>query len=295
MPNSSVSRALTCVAAAVACLLAATSSALDVSKPDEAYKAMLRIVGDLDGKPVFKDWDVTIFAVLPGAKPKPILRMQGYNAGRLINKPDGSYEWVTREVAYYQDLKTGEIIERWENPFNGKTVCVVQVANDPVSNLFPAPSRDRANPFAAFKIDGDVASLRWDIPLEYPNALQPGEHPEESTGPTYLASEHFVFFADTADVASDTLNSTPTHYSWFRTGPWLPWMKMGQAPGYLIYSGQGRKQPSFDALPEQVRAYTLKHFPAFATPPDGFYQPNETSWTYYAKLKKSGKLPSDCK
>ncbi len=125
--------------------------------------------------------------------------------------------------------------------------------------------------------------------------MQPGEHPEESTGPTYLASEHFIFFADTADIASDTLNSTPTHYSWFRTGPWLPWMKMGQAPGYLIYSGQGRKQPSFDALPAQVRAYTLKHFPAFATPPDGFYQPNETSWTYYTKLKKAGKLPTDCK
>jgi len=112
MSKPSLTRALACATTAAACLLAATAGALDVSKPDEAYKAMLRIVGDLDGKPVFKDWDVTIFAVLPGAKPKPILRMQGYNAGRLITKPDGSYEWVTREVSYYQDLKTGEIIER---------------------------------------------------------------------------------------------------------------------------------------------------------------------------------------
>ena len=67
MSNASVNRVSSCIAATVACLFAATSSALDVSKPDEAYKAMLRIVGDLDGKPVFKDWDVTILAVLPGA------------------------------------------------------------------------------------------------------------------------------------------------------------------------------------------------------------------------------------
>lgn len=120
------------------------------------------------------------------------------------------------------------------------------------------------------------------------------DNPEESTGPTYLASEHFIFFANTADLTSDTQRSTSTHYSWFRTGPWLPWMKMGQAPGYLIYSGQGRKYDSFDQLPTKVKEYTLKNFPTYVTAPDSFYQPNETSWTYYAKLKKAGKLPNHC-
>lgn len=295
MKNPRTARTLARLVAAASLLAGATAFALDLSKPEDAHLAMLRILGDLDGKPVFKDWDVTILAVLPNEKPKPILRMQGYNAGRLISKPDGGHEWVTREVSYYQDLASGEIIERWTNPLNGKTVCVVQVANDPVSNVFPPASKDRANPFAAFTLAGDVATLRWDIPLAYPNALQPAEHPEESTGPTYLASEHFTFFANTADVLSDSQRSTPTHYSWFRTGPWLPWMKMGQAPGYLIYSGHGRKYGSFDELPARVREYTLKHFPAFATAPESFYQPNETSWTYYAKLKKAGKLPTDCK
>ena len=40
MSNPSVSRALSCLAATAACLFAATSSALDVSKPDEAYKIL---------------------------------------------------------------------------------------------------------------------------------------------------------------------------------------------------------------------------------------------------------------
>ena len=105
MPLQQFTKSL-CAAAAtavVASALFATNAAagtLDLSKPADAHQAMLRLVGDLDGKPVFKDWDVTIFAVLPGAKPRPILRMQGFNAGRLIAKPDGSHDWVTREARH---------------------------------------------------------------------------------------------------------------------------------------------------------------------------------------------------
>jgi hypothetical protein len=265
---------------------------LDLTKPTDAQQAMVRVFGDIDGKPVFKDWDVTIFAVLPGQKPRPILRMQGFNAGRVVAKADGSYEMITREVSYYQDLQTGEIIESWSNPMNGKQVCVMHVANDPVNNKFPAPQK---GPAPTFTVAGDISSLRLDIPLAYPNALPPAEYPEESTGATYLASEHFIYFANTADLTSDTLRSTPTHYSWFRTGPWLPWMKMGTAPGYLIYSGQGRKYATFEELPERVKAYTREHYPSYVTAPDSYVQPNETSWTHYAKLKKAGKLPTDCK
>ncbi|MBK6321793.1 MAG: DUF1838 family protein [Burkholderiales bacterium] len=277
---------------ALTLLSPAAAATLDLSKPADGHQAMLRLIGDIDGKPVFKDWDVTILALLPGSKPMPILRMQGYNVGRLIAKPAGSHDWVTREVSYYQDLKSGEIIESWVNPMTKQRQCIVQVANDPVSNHMVPPGANGRAP--GFNLSGETGSLRMDIPLSYPNTLQPAENPEESSGPSYLASEHFIFFAKRADLISDTQSSTLAHHAWFRTGPWLPWMKMGQTPGYLIYSGQGNKYASFNELPATVKAYTLKHFPSFVTAPDSFYQPNETSWTYYAKLKKAGKLPEKC-
>lgn len=291
MPNKTIIRHLRMALSSLLVGALLPAAALDLSKPRDAYQATLRIIGDLDGKPVFKDWNVTLFAVLPGQRAKPILRAQGFNAGRLIAKPDGSHEWVTREVSYYEDLKTGEIIESWVNPFNGKTVCVVQVANNPVSSRFTPPAEGSPSPF---NVTGEITSLRWDIPLAYPNTLTPAEHPQESSGATYFASEHFVFFANTADLIADAPASTPTHYSWFRTGPWLPWMKMGQTPGYLLYSGQGRKYQQFDQLPANVKDYTLKNYAAYVTAPESFYQPNETSWTYYARLKKTGKLPKLC-
>lgn len=269
---------------------AGAAPALDLSKPEDSYQAMLRVVGDLSGKPVFKDWDATIFAQLPGEKARPILRTIGFNAGRLIKQADGSYHWVTREVSFYVDLKTGQIIDSWANPFNGKTVKVVQVANDPVSNKFPLVEPGKPNPFAAFskfEVRGDVAWMRWDVPLKYPNELKPADYPEESHGDTYIASEHFHFFVATAEAQADKPTSTATHYSWFRTGPWLPWMRMGTTPGVLLYSGNGRKYDSFEALPEQLREYTRKHYPKFMDAPTSFYQPNETSWSYYRKLREA--------
>lgn len=275
------------------------AAALDLNKPEDSYQAMLRVVGDLSGKTVFKDWDAMIFAQLPGEKAKPILRTIGFNAGRMIKQPDGSYHWVTREVSFYVDIKSGQIIENWTNPINGKTVKVVHVANDPVSNKFPLIEPGKPNMYAAFskfEVRGDVAWMRWDVPLKYPNELKPADYPEESHGDTYIASEHFHFFVSTAEAQDDKPTNTGTHYSWFRTGPWLPWMKMGQAPGTLLYSGNGRKYASFEELPEQLREYTRKHYPKFTDAPPSFYQPNETSWSYYRKLReaeaKAGKTAS---
>ena len=280
----------TSLLAAALALGSGAATALDLNKPEDSYQAMLRVVGDLTGKPVFKDWDAVIFALVPGEKAVPIIRTIGFNAGRLIKQPDGSHHWVTREVSFYVDLKTGQIVDSWVNPLNGKTVKVVQVANDPVSNKFPLIEPGKPNyfaKFAQFEVRGDVAWMRWDVPLKYPNELKPELYPEESHGETYVASEHFHFFVNTADAQSDTATSTPTHYSWFRTGPWLPWMKMGQAPGTLLYSGNGRKYDSFEQLPEQLREYTRKHYPKYMDAPTSFYQPNETSWSYFRKLKEA--------
>jgi len=49
--------------------------------------------------------------------------------------------------------------------------------------------------------------------------------------------------------------------NWTRTGPWLPWMRLGNKPGMLYYTGHVLKVESFDELPEDVRAATIADFP----------------------------------
>src|SRR5574337_711 len=214
-----------------------------------------------------------------------LLRFEGYNVCRVVKVADGSYQLLTREVSYYKDLKTGKIIEQWENPYTSKTDDVMHVHNDPVNTPMPGPGK--VSYPLPWKVMGNDVMVLLDIPLDYPNELSPKEFPQESSGERYIASEHFGFFAKLADMNNPKLKSVPYVNSWFRTGPWLPWMKMGQRPGGLIYSGEGKKLDSFADLPEAVQAYTRKHFPKFVDAPTRFVSPNETTWSVYKDMKQA--------
>jgi hypothetical protein len=259
--------------------ISAGAEAIDFSKPNESLNAFIKLRGNTDGSDTYADWKVTVFIVEPGKRATPVMRLDGFNVGRAVRNEDGSYQWLSREVAYYRNLKTGEVLKQWMNPLTGKVNDVVHVINDPVNGKFSAGSLN-----LPWDVRGDDVFLKMDIPLAYPNALQPGDYPEESTGPTYFASEHFLYFAKTRDFDDTTLTSIPVTYAWTRTGPWLPWMKMGQRPGYVLYSGQGKKLKSLEEMDKAVRDYTEKNHALFMKAPDKFVTPNETSWTYYKKL-----------
>lgn len=264
-------------------LAASPAAALDVNTPEGALQGLVKMRASLDGKEVFADWKVTAFAVVPGQRMRPLFRLDGFNVARMQAQADGGWRLVSREVAYYRDLKTGEILQRYANPLTGKTDEVLQVINDPVNIEFPAPTPNGRR--AMFEHSGEQMVMRQDIPLLYPNPVSPKDYPLESTGDNYIASEHFMYFARTTDMLDDKLVSAPTHISWSRLGPWLPWMGMGSKPGMILYVGHGAKFTNPDLLDPVVRAYTEKNHPTFMKAPDAWSQPNETSWSYYRKQR----------
>ncbi|MFH7042256.1 DUF1838 family protein [Paucibacter sp. JuS9] len=266
----------------VAAWFAASSAlALDVSSPEGGLQALIKMRASLDGREVIADWKVTAFAVVPGQRMRPLFRLDGFNAARMEKQGDGGWRMISREVAYYRDLKTGEVLQRFANPLTGQTDDVLQVVNDPVNVAFPAPTPTGRR--VTLEASGDQLVLRQDVPLLYANPVSPKEYPLESTGENYIASEHFTYFARAADVLDDKQVSVPTHYGWTRVGPWLPWMRMGAHAGHILYVGHGAKLSGPEQLDPVVRAYTEKHHPEFMKAPAAWSQPNETSWTYFRK------------
>jgi hypothetical protein len=261
---------------------------LDTTSSAGQLDTFMRMRSTSDGRDTFANWWVTVFAVLPGEKPREIFRLDGFNVGRFVKADDGSAQFITREVAYYRDLKTGEFLGEWANPFTNEKNSVIQVLNDPVNSRWAAPKAGEAGRLP-FVQNGDDVILRLDVPLAYPNPLLPAEFPAESTGPMYLASEHFTFFAKASDLQNKAATSVPSTWAWARTGPWLPWMKMGGRPGYLLYSGHGKKFAKFDDLPADVRDFTRANHPSYQSSPATYVTPNETSWTYYKKQSAAKK------
>jgi hypothetical protein len=260
-------------------LLAAATSAVAVNlkDPKESTEAYVRMRANSAGTDAVTYWRGQVFAVMPDKKPELLFGFEGFNVARFERLDDGKWRMLSREYAVYKDPKTGEILDQWVNPYTGETTKVFHVQNDPVNNTvggFPMPFRE---------LDDQVL-LSFDVPLGYPNPISPDKYPKESTGEMYVGSEHFGFFAQRRHFDNRKLKSVPMSFSWARQSPWLPWMRMGDAPGILMFNAWGKKlERGYAGLPEPIRAHIEQHAPKFKTAPTQFVEPNATTWTEYRK------------
>ena len=78
-----------------------------------------------------------MYSRVQGEADRLLFRVEGMNirACTSIKDPErgDGFRMVSRELLFYQDPKTGEIMNQWTNPWTGETVEVLHVANDPVN------------------------------------------------------------------------------------------------------------------------------------------------------------------
>jgi hypothetical protein len=269
-------------------LMSAFSQPIDLDKPEDNLAAFVRMRASLDlDKETVYYWKGLVYSYVPGERGRPLFELEAYNIARIVTV-EGGYQMLTREVALYKDLETGEILERWYNPFIEDTVNVLHVWNDPVNQQLLLKGRfgDWGVPWMRMG-EGRVA-MYSDIFLYYPSPLKKEDFPENSRSDMYQAAELFQFFIGEEELNDRSKPSVYSEVGWTRISDFLPWMRMGERPGNLVYHCRGYKimDGGFEALPKQMREYVLKNQPRFAGAPKTFTQPNETSWTYFKKQQE---------
>ncbi len=262
---------------------------LDLDNPDDAVRAMRKLQCHLeDGKPAIYAWTGNAYSRVPGERDRLLFRYEGMNiraCGTVEEAGRGyGYRMVSREVLVYLDPETGEVVDRWTNPWTGKEVEVVHISNDPVSSRAPTFAQGSRGPyrFGATLQDGR-GWMSFEVPLFYPNVLG-GEY-QPYVGGTYHAMEMFSFYFD-ADRLLDrqVTGLDDAHVGWTRVGQWLPWMEMGSRVGSVMYHGAGKRVRSFEDLPDTLRRVIDERYPEYRQPPPvDDTRPNETSWSFYKK------------
>lgn len=261
-------------------------SSLDLAKPGDYLKAYMRVRGDASGEECVYYWTGKVYSFIPGEKRMELFDFEGYNIIRTVVTEQG-FKLLSREAAFFKDPRTSEILESWRNLFTGNTVPVVHVFNDPVNQEISFT--DDFLPYVHQVLPstdlGNTLVFNMDIFPFYPNPLNTRDHGEYVRSDTYQAAEFFQYFVSKDALSDESLSSVPADISWTRISPWMPFMRMADRAGNLIFVCRGKKQEGgFKGLPQHIQDYVLAHEPAFVSAPREWSEPNETSWTYFKKL-----------
>lgn len=271
-------------------LLFAAKKDTSLSKHRQYLNDFMRIRGDASGKDVVFYWSGTVYSFVPGEKKQELFKFEGFNIAKTIVTEEG-FQLLTREAAFYEDPKTGQILENWLNPFTKEEIPVVHIWNDPVNQDigFPDEYLPYVEKFLPSSDWGETRCYTLDIFPFYPSPLPRAEYPEYSQSDVYQAGEFFQFFVEKEDLAKKKLTTVPTLITWSRISPWMPFMQMGNKAGNLLFVCRGMKlSKGFDDLPQHIKDYVKIKQPQYSQAPEQWSEPNETSWTYFKKLIDSG-------
>ena len=263
---------------------------LDPADPADAILLAQKMNCSLnEGETVLYWWQGGAMSRMSGEKDRHLFNVQGMNIRHCETLTDPvrglGFAARSRELMFYLDPDTNEVLRTWTNSWTGEEVEVVHVANDPPGDYRETWARDEdGNPGGAFFYffkDGLMMHGGGAARLFYHNPL--GGDYQQYVGGTYHAME----FGTSASPADEILDAaipaaTDRVISWGRVSKWLPWMKMGDRVGVAVFHTAGMRLSGFDEMPAVVMDEINSNYPQYTEPPPVRYEKGkETSWTEF--------------
>lgn len=281
---------------------------LDLTTPRGNREAQARIMANIDMKSTKYGWfKGVVHGVRPGEKVRDLFGFSGFSCARLLPNDAGAdpgYKKVLREIGFYTDLVTGEVLESWHNPYLEESVKVVPIANDPFNHTLTdftiaAPKYGGLNREVREKVPlqldwdrrGDLLMLASRINLFYPSALQPDKWPRESGNRFNQVSEMFLYQIPWKEMQDPSIAGLELAGTWNRITPWLPWMLMGPSAGHCVYTCFFGSQNSLEGIDPMVLDYARKHYPKYLEAPAKWEEPSLSSLEWYAREQTPAPVP----
>lgn len=265
----------------------AAAAPIDPTEPEGIVAVERKIHCSLrDQKPVFYVWKGTAWSRVAGEPDRKLFQIERMNVRQCMTVIDRKrakgYRMVSREIMLYLDPDSGKVLRKWENPWTGKKVEVIHIANDPVNSPMPSFGTDERGRTKDMPVNVSGGKYFMDVvvPQFYPNPLAGAYQPY--VGNYYHSAEIFNFSGDYEELLSDDNDSVSPSVSWVRLAPWLPWMEMAGRDGMMYFSATGYKLSGWDEMSEVLKEEIESHYPEYRNPPPPDDQRrNQTSWTFF--------------
>ncbi len=255
------------------------SPRLDLDDPETNFRAMLKLRADIAEKDCLFAFPGEAWAMVPQEQNYRCFKTFGVASSRIEEVEEG-WRIYSREVLYYLDPDSGQILETWSNPFlGGREIEVMHIANDPVNGVFMRegghPVLRPPYPYVSY---GDDVVFQWNFFIFKPAALTRSEYPLYSSGDIDQHAELWGIKGRKSEILDPDVTSASCVMSWGRVAGWLPFMEMGSRPGSMVFHSHSVKlMNGVGDLPRYIRDYTERHFPKYLEAPKEWQGPVMTS------------------
>ena len=232
---------------------------LDVNNPDHVLLIHRKLAHSLGRDPIFWWIKTSRFGLMDSA----FTPLWGQNGGAIFatrNLDDqGTYEASVVIISFTTDLQTGELIDRFVNPYTGEDMKLRSFGGTrPIRVVYrsrggeaidergsPPGFRIVANglPVGPALIQGDDVWVRSDNVIRM-------EPLEEGKGRLMQVNDWNTYHGSLADVSNPDLLSAPATWDFNDINTWPSWMAMGDLPGNYVARGVGRKVFSLEDMPD---------------------------------------------
>jgi len=249
--------------AASAVSVHAAPGELDPSNPKELARIFRKLAFAADERIGFW-WLRGTRGALVETDVTPLWDMHIGSIFRARDLPDGQFEVSTIQTAFYTDLKSGERLRTFANPFTRKTIDIPRYPakverltydahgrTDPPSGFLAGLDRDAK--IGPAWVQGDDVWIKGDVLIKgAPKA--PGERP-------IRVNDLTTYFGSVRDVVDPSIPMPLAGQTFIDINIWPPWLEMGNQKGDYFSRCYGRKAASFDAMPTLWRQWMKEDFP----------------------------------
>ncbi|MBD2776274.1 DUF1838 family protein [Iningainema tapete] len=223
-------------------------------------------VGAMYAQPLDEDEPVHLFDFL------------GVDISRCIqDQATGRWILLSRKITLYLDPQTGQVLKQWRNPWSGETLGVMHRSYD--YQEFPIPPQIKAD------VAPEISAVSLDFNLKLPNPLAANPKFADYSPEKYVQSADsykFIFPTRLLNQEERPEDHLAVALSYYRMGPWEPWMKMKGKPGFLVLNYTGAKVDGFEALPSQLKSLIEQRMPLYREAPKCKLERSiATSWTRF--------------
>ena len=275
---------------AASCIILPATGAngqFDPNDPASVLRTLHKMRGSEDGR-IAMGWLKGRRYGVVDAEIIPLMGMVTGTFARHSLLDDGSIALASFELAFYTDLETGDVLDKLEIPYTGKTVEVPRLILGPNRSVIKpifhevreigggkiAPEGERSDSESAMRPKGSMRTERWLGPVTVKNghvwiteAQSASVTPAESGADKVVYSESVTYKGNYVDVMNHELPTIESTLGYTGITSWRPWMEMGDHPGHTTSHAIGSKTYHVDGLPDDYRTMAERYYPeALADP-----------------------------